>query len=120
MAGFILYPKRHLKKLIREGEYVEALEFGKSIEAKFSNDPDYYFIIGSIYYILEEFKKAMPLFDKSISLDARDVEVLMLKTNAHLALQEKENALACVKKILEIDPKNREAVSLYEKLTDST
>lgn len=119
MTGFILYPKRHLKKLIKEGEYVDALEFGKSIESKFSNDPDYYFILGSIYYILEDYKKAITFFDKSISFGGKDIEVLMLKTNAHLSLQEKDSALTCVKKILEIDPKNNEAISLYEKLIDS-
>lgn len=117
---FILYPKRHLKKLIKEGEYVDALEFAKSIESKFSKDPDYYFIIGSIYFILEDFKTAISLFDKSVSLGGKDVEVLMLKTNAHLSLQEKENALTCVKQILEINPKNLEAISLLDKLTDSS
>jgi len=115
----MLYPKRHLRKLIKEGEYADALEFGKRIEAKFANDPDYLFIIGSIYHILEDYKKAILFFEKSLSFAPKDIEVLMVKTNAHLALKDKENALDCVNKIIDIDPKNREAISLHEKLTDS-
>ena len=52
MVGLFSYPKRHLKKLVKNGDYVEALEFGKSLEGKFFNDPDYMFMMGSIYFIL--------------------------------------------------------------------
>jgi len=119
LTGLVLYPKRYLKKLIKDGEYYDALEFGKSMESKFASDPDYYFIIGSVYYILEDFNKAISLFEKSISLKTDDVEVFMLKTNAHLALKEKDNAIDCVKKILDIDPKHKEASSLFDELLDS-
>jgi tetratricopeptide (TPR) repeat protein len=116
MTGMFTYPKRHLKKLIKSGEYVEALEFGTSIESKFSGDKDFMFIMGSLYYILEDGKKALPYFEKSLKLDSTDVESLMLKTNAHLLLQLKEEAVKCCKRILEIQPDNYEAHGLLEKL----
>ena len=54
MVSIFRYPKRRLKKLISEGEYVEAIELGDRLESKFSNDPDFMFIMGGVYVILEE------------------------------------------------------------------
>ena len=62
MVGLFSYPKRKLKKLIKDGEYIEALEFGKSLESQFSEDSDFMFIMGSTYYILEDSKKSNSLF----------------------------------------------------------
>ncbi|MCA9813034.1 MAG: tetratricopeptide repeat protein [Nitrosarchaeum sp.] len=116
MVGLFSYPKRHLKKLVKEGEYVEALEFGKRLESRFTDDSDFMFIMGSIYYILEDSKKAIPYFERSLSINNNDVETLTLKTNAHLALQQKTEAIECCKKILQIQPDNYEAHGLLEKL----
>jgi tetratricopeptide (TPR) repeat protein len=116
MVGLFSYPKRHLKKLIKDGEYVEALEFGKNLESKFSKDSDFLFIMGSIYYVLEDAKKAIPYFEQALEIDSNDVETLILKTNAHLSLQQKHEAIDCCKKILKIQPDNYEAHGLLEKL----
>ena len=116
MVGLFSYPKRKLKKLIKDGEYVEALEFGKSLEPQFSEDSDFMFIMGSTYYILEDSKKAIPYFEKAHQLNKNDVETLTLKTNAHLALQQKDEAINCCKKILKLQPDNHEAQELLEKL----
>jgi len=118
LVSFLKYPKRHLRKLVHQGDYIEALEFGKSIEAQFLEDPDYQFIMGSIYYILEDGKKALPYFEKAIAMKADDIETLMLKTNVHLSLQEKEEAIHCCKQILKIDPKHIEAKKLLEELEE--
>ena len=118
MTGLFSYPKRHLKKLIKDGEYVEALEFGRNLESKFADDYDFMFIMGSIYYILEDSKKAISYFERALSLNDSDVETLILKTNAHLSLQQKDDAIECCKKILKIQPDNYEAHGLLEKLED--
>ena len=52
----------------------------------------------------------------NISINKKDVETLTLKTNAHLALQQKDEAIQCCKEILEIEPKNSEASDLLDKL----
>ena len=114
--GFILYPKRRLKKLVRDGEYIEALEFGKSIESKYSTDPDYMFIMASTYYIVEDAKRALPYFEKSVELKSDDVDVLTLKTNVHLSLEQKDKAIECCNQIIKLDPENFEAHGLLEKL----
>ena len=116
MVTFLKYPKRHLRKLVQKGDYIEALEFGKSIESEFLEDSDYQFIMGSIYYILEDAKRALPYFEKAIALKGDDIETLMLKTNVHLSLKEKEEAIHCCKQILKIDPKHLEAKKLIDEL----
>ena len=115
MVGLFLYPKRHLRKLIRDGEYAEAVKYGESIKGNFKKDHDFMFIMGSIYYMVEDPKSALAYFEKAASLD-EDIETLKLKANAHLELGDKDGAETCCIKILKIDPKNSEAQSLLEKL----
>ena len=95
---------------------MEALKFGHQIESRYTNDANFMFIMGSIYFIVEDSKKALPYFEKSLDLDPDDVEALTLKTNAHLALQQKDQAIYCCKKILKLEPENYEAHGLLEKL----
>lgn len=116
MSSLFRYPKRRLKKLIQKGEYAEAIEFGKSLESKFSDDPDFMFIMGSTYFIVEDAKKALPYFEKALQLNNNDIEILTLKTNVHLALQQKNEAIDCCKQILKLEPKNSEAQGLLEEL----
>ena len=116
MAGLIIYPKCHLQKLIKKGEYAEAIEYAKSIELKFTNDSDFWFIIGSIYFVVDDAKKALSCFEKSLALKDDDVETLIIKTNAHLSLEQRDEAIQCCKRIIQIDPKNFEAQDLLERL----
>jgi tetratricopeptide (TPR) repeat protein len=105
-----------LKKLIEEGEYVQAIELGDSLESKFSDDPDFMFIMGGVYVILKDAKKALPYYEKAFQLNNNDVETLKLKTDVHLTLQQKDEAIDCCKRILELEPKNYEAKDLLEEL----
>jgi tetratricopeptide (TPR) repeat protein len=116
MVSLFRYPKRRLKKLLKDGEYAEAIEYGKSLESKFSGDSDFMFIMGSVFLIVDEAEKALPYFEKSFQLNPDDVENLTLKTNVHLALQQKDEALDCCKRILKLQPKNYEAKELLEQL----
>ncbi len=118
MVSLFRYPKRRLRKLIREGEYSEAIQFANTLESKFSNDPDFMFIMGSLYVILEESKKALPYFEKAVQLDNNDVETLKLKTDVHLDLQQKDEAIVCCKRILELEPENYDAAELLEELVN--
>ena len=116
MVGLFKYPKRHMKKLLKEGEYGEAIEYGKSHESEYLDDHDFMFIMGSAYFIVEDAKKALPYFEKALELDNTDVETLTLKTNVHLALEQKDEAIDCCKQIIKLQPKNTEAQDLLEKL----
>ena len=116
MVGLIIHPKRHLNKLINKGEYIEAIEYAKSIETKYDTDSDFWFIFGSVYFILDDAEKALPYFEKSLALKSDDVETLIIKTNAHLFLKQKDEAIQCCKRIIQIEPENYEAHGLLEKL----
>ena len=116
MVSLFRYPKRRLKKLIREGEYVQAIQLGDSLESKFPNDPDFMFIMGGLYVILEDSEKALPYFQKAVQLDDNDVETLKIKTDVHLDLQQKNEAIICCKRIVELEPKNYQAKELLEEL----
>ena len=116
LAGLFKHPKRRMKKLVRDGEYDKAIAFGKSLESEYSEDHDFMFIMGSVYFIVEDSKKALPYFEKAYELDNTDVENLTLKTNVHLSLQQKDEAIECCKKILKLQPDNTEAENLLEEL----
>ena len=116
MVGLFKHPKRRLKKLLKDGEYDEAVAFGKSLESEYADDHDFMFIMGSIFFIVEDAKRALPYFEKAFELDNNDVETLTLKTNVHLALEQKDQALDCCRRILKIQPKNSEAQDLLEAL----
>lgn len=109
------YPKRRLRKMVQKGEYAEALQFGRSLESEYAEDHDFMFIMGSIHYMLDDPRSAIPYFDNAVSLRHDDIEALMLKTNSHIAIKQTESAIACCLHILKIDPQHIEARSL---LTD--
>ena len=102
--------------MVQRGEYAEALEFGKSIAPEYQEDHDFLFIMGSIYYILDDPRNAISYFDEAISLQHGDIEALMLKTNAHLSLNQPQDAAACCMHILKINPDHIEARSLLKEL----
>ncbi|MDH3313038.1 MAG: tetratricopeptide repeat protein [Nitrosopumilus sp.] len=116
MVGLFKHPKRHLKKLLKDGEYDEAVKFGKNLESEYSEDHDFMFIMGSVYFIVDDAKKALPYFEKAFELDNTNIENLTLKTNVHLALEQKDEAIDCCRRILKLQPENSEAESLLEEL----
>ena len=119
MVGLFSYPKRKLKKLVKEGEYKEAVEFGKSLEKKNPNDSDLLFIMGSIFYILQDAKTALNYFDRVLEIDGYDEETLLLKANVHVFLKEFDIATECCNKVLEKDFENREAKNILERIQNN-
>ena len=116
MVGLFKHPKRRIKKLLRDGEYNEAIKFGMNLESEYSDDHDFMFILGSAFFIVDDAKRALPYFEKAFELDNTDVETLTLKTNVHLALEQKNEAIECCKLVVNLQPKNTEAQELLEKL----
>ena len=116
MTGLFSYPKRKLRKMVNKGDYKEALEFGNTLEEKFSNDPDFLFIMGSIYYMLENADNAIHQFDRALQFYDGDTETLFLKANVHYAINEYDDARECCEKILEIDPEHNDARNLLKSM----
>ena len=127
MTGLFSYPKRKLRKLIGQGEYEKAEEYGNELEAKFSKDPDFLFIMGSMYYMLNDEKKTLHYIDRVLEMNPYDVESLSLKLRDHQFLAEqqedeesKQNELNividCCRKILDEAPDNFEVRDLITEL----
>jgi tetratricopeptide (TPR) repeat protein len=116
MAGLFSYPKRKLRKLIGQGEYEQAIKFANELEVKFSKDPDFLFIMGSMYYILNDEKKTLHYIDRVLEINPYDVESLSLKLRVHQFLKENDVVIDCCKKILDVAPDNFEVRDLITEL----
>ena len=127
MSGLFNYPKRKLRKLIDQGEYEKSIEFGNKLEEKFSQDPDFLFIMGSMYYILNDEEKTLHYIDRVLEINPYDVETLSLKLRVHQYLAEKEDnqelkqneldvVIDCCRKILDVAPDNFEVRDLITEL----
>ena len=119
LAGLFSYPKRKLRKLVKEGEYKDAVEFGKSLEQENPNDSDLLFIMGSIFYILKDAKTTLNYFDRVLEINGYDEETLLLKANVHVFLKEYDVAIECCNKVLDVDFENMEAKNILERIQAS-
>ncbi len=109
--------KRELRKLVKQKKYDEALAVGRKILAKTPHDNDVSFVVGGIYYMRDRPRDAIPFFEQALAIGEYDTHVLILKANAHHTLGQAEESRLCCQKILEVDPKNRGAADLLEKLS---
>ncbi len=110
------YPKRKLRKMVKNGDYREALEFGASIEGRHARDPDFLFIMGSIHYLLENADRALHYFDRSLRIHDSDTETLLLKANVHEALGNNREARSCCRRILDVDRDNAAARRMMDRI----
>ena len=90
--------------MVKNGDYREALAFGESIEDGFASDPDFLFIMGSIYYILENGDNALHYFERALAINDSDIETLALKATLHYSRGEAPEARACCERALDVDP----------------
>ena len=103
MTGLFSYPKRKLKKLIKEGEYEEAITFGNTMDKEYRYDPDYLFIMAGMFYILDDAKKTLHYVDRVLEINEFDIEGLGLKLRIHQHFKENDKVIECCKRILKID-----------------
>ena len=119
MTGLFNHPKRKLRKFIEDGEYEQAIQFANTIEEKFSKDPDFFFLMGSMYYILQDEKKALHYIEKVLDIDEYDIEALSLKLRIYQFLKEDDKVIDCCKKILKIDYENYEVKDILDQLEET-
>ena len=103
MVGLFSHPKRKLRKLIKEGEFEEAIALGNSMEEKYQYDPDFIIIMASIFYILQDPKKTLRYLERVLEINEYDTEALGLKLRVHQHFKENAKVIECCKKILEVD-----------------
>ena len=103
LTGLFSYPKRKLKKLIREGEYEEAITLGSTMDEEYRYDPDYLFIMAGMFYILDDAKKTLDYVDRVLEINEFDIEALGLKLRIHQHFKENDKVIDCCKRIQKID-----------------
>jgi len=103
LTGLFSYPKRKLRKLIKESEFEEAIALANSMEEKYQYDPDFLFIMAGMFYILEDAKKTLHYVDRLLEINEYDTEALSLKLRAHQYFKENAKVIDCCKRILKID-----------------
>jgi|TARA_B100001013_G_scaffold234929_1_gene144531 tetratricopeptide (TPR) repeat protein len=118
MTGLFSYPKRKLRKLINEGEYEQAIEFGNDLEEKFSDDPDFLFIMASMFYILKDEKNTLHYINRVLEINEYDTEALSLKLRVYQFLKNNKIVIDCCKKILKVDSDNFEVRDILESLEE--
>ena len=119
LVGLFSYPKRKLRKLVKEGEYKDAVQFGKSLEQKNPNDSDLLSIMGGLFYILKDAKTALNYFERVLEINGYDQETLLLKADVHVFLKEFDVAIECCNKVLNVDFENMEAKNILERIQTS-
>ena len=118
MTGLFSYPKRKLRKLINEGEYEQAIEFGNDLEEKFSDDPDFLFIMASMFYILKDEKHTLHYINRVLEINEYDTEALSSKLRVYQFLKNNKIVIDCCKKILKVDSDNFEVRDILESLEE--
>ena len=107
---------KQVRKLVKEKKYDAALKSGLEYLNKVPHNHDVLFIVGGIYYMKKQYKNALKHLDHAAEIGTYDVDVLLLKANAHHFLGENKRAKECCDKILEVDEKNKGVQELLEKL----
>ena len=116
MTGLFSKPKRNLRKLIKQGDFEEAIALGNSMEEKYQYDPDFLFIMASIFYILQDPKKTLQYIDRVLEINEYDTDALGLKLRVHQYFNENSKVIECCKKILEVDSDAYEVRTILNKL----
>ena len=116
LTGLFSYPKRNLRKLIRNGDFKEAIELGNNLEEKYSQDHDFLFIMGSMFYILEDPKMTLHYVNRVLEINEHDVDALSLKLRVHQHLKENDIVIECCKKILSVNSDNYEVKDILNEL----
>ena len=116
MTGFFNNPRRHLRKLVKQKNYDEALEYGHGIEKKLEHDPDIAFIIGTIYYIKGDSENTLQYMNKTLEIGMFDLDALAIKASVYLVLKNKDKVIECCDKIKELDPKNKSLIEIEDEL----
>lgn len=113
-----LLRKKQLKKLVKAKKYSEVLKLGEEILKKIPNDLDVLFISGGIYHMKGSHTKANSYFDKALETSSYDPQILILKAKSTFVLGKYDETEICCNKLIEIDPKNKEANELLSKISN--
>lgn len=107
---------KEFKKLLKAKKYEYALKSGIELLKTVPHHHDALFMVGGIYYLKDQYKIAIPYFERSLEIGSHDIDVLLLKAYSHQKLGENKPAIQCCETIMEIDPKNKSVAKLLNEI----
>ena len=109
-------PRRHLRKLIKQKKFDEALQYGHEIEKNLEHDPDIAFIIGTVYFMNGDIENTLSYMNKTLEIGEYDIDALSIKASVYLHLKNRVKVEECCEKIREIEPKNKALQEIQDEL----
>jgi tetratricopeptide (TPR) repeat protein len=103
---------KEVRRMVKAKRYGPALKTGIEYLREVPENHDILFIVGGIYYMQKRYASALPYFERALKIGRYDTEVLALKAQCHRRLGQKSRAEECWRDILEVDPKNAEALEM--------
>lgn len=104
--------KKRLRRHVKRKEYDLALKTGLELLKIQPDENDVLFIVGTILHTKGSHGEAIHYLSRALEIATYDSEALILKARSHLKLNQTAEAKACYRKVLEVDPKNREAAGM--------
>lgn len=105
-----------IRQLIASGKDAEAMAELQQLMAADTANADGYFLRGIVYTHRNETENALRSFQAAVSWNPKLVEAHIMLGRIYLTRGDRARALAHCKQALEIEPQNREAVSLKQQI----
>ncbi len=105
-----------IRQLIASGKDAEAMTELQQLMAADTANADGYFLRGIVYTHRNETENALRSFQAAVSWNPKLVEAHIMLGRIYLTRGDRARALAHCKQALEIEPQNREAVSLKQQI----
>lgn len=105
-----------IRQLIASGKDAEAMAELQQLLTADTANADGYFLRGIVYTRRNETENALRSFQAAVSWNPKLIEAHIMLGRIYLARSDRARALAHCKQALEIDPQNREAVSLKQQI----
>ncbi len=91
--------------LLQGGEVKEAIYNLENLKSKRTDDANVYFLLGSAYEEIKDFKNALENYDKAIYYEPEKIDFLKAKANILIQMGKKEEAYKVLLKIKEMEKK---------------
>ena len=101
--------------LFNQGEYEKAVGIYYSIQDEMGYDTKIWLNIGICYIHLQQYKKAIEVFDKGLSADNANAPLYYNKGVACFMVKDHKLAKTCMEKAIELDPTNEFYRQEYKK-----
>lgn len=102
--------------LFQQQRLIEAAEAYENAIALDANRAARLMSLAQVYHQLDEFEKALDLFERAAKKKKKDVELHLILADYYRRFERDEDATATLKHVLDLDPYNEEAQAVLDEL----